>query len=79
MDIKQAFSVLREHLGPDRACASLVGVKPQHYEAMRNGRVNIPARTADYIILKASGLKACPLPVSQAEPACEEHSDGTPA
>lgn len=54
MDIKHAFSVLRTRLGPDRACANHIGVTPQHYEAMRNGRVNIPQRTADYIILKAS-------------------------
>ena len=71
MDIKKAFSVLRERLGPDRACAGHVGVSPQHYEAMRNGRVNIPQRTADYIILKASELESGPVPTPPAEPACE--------
>ncbi len=31
-----------------------IGIAPDHYRKMRNGRVNIPQRTADYIILKAS-------------------------
>jgi hypothetical protein len=60
MDIGKAFAVLRDRLGSDRVCASFVGVSPQHYEAMRNKRVNIPRRTADYIILKALELEIKP-------------------
>lgn len=71
MDIKQAFSVLRARLGPDRACANHIGVTPQHYEAMRNGRVKIPQRTADYIILKASELEPSPSPTPPAEAGAE--------
>ena len=53
MNIKEAFAALKGRFRTDRACAQYVGLTPQHYEAMRNGRVNIPQRTADYIILKA--------------------------
>lgn len=68
MDIKHAFAVLRDRLGPDRACASYIGITPQHYEALRNGRVNIPPRTADYICLKASQLESDRAPSGSARP-----------
>ncbi len=58
MNIQEAFSFLRARLGSDRKCARFVGMTPQHFEALRNGRANIPRRTADYICLKASGLAA---------------------
>ena len=66
MNIEQAFSVLRERLGTDRMCASHIGVTPQHYNAMKNGRVSIPQRTADYIIMKASELESFPVPPAHA-------------
>ena len=59
MDIKQAFLVLRERLGPDKACAEYVRMTPQHYEALRNGRAPIPERTAELIIQKAEKLSSC--------------------
>lgn len=67
MDIKHAFAVLREQLGPDRACARYIGITPQHYEALRNGRAKIPPRTADYICLKAAQIESRHMPANPAE------------
>lgn len=53
MTIQEAFQILRQLFRTDRRCAELVGMSPQHYEALRNGRVAMPKRTADFIILKA--------------------------
>ena len=33
--------------------ASTLGFSRDHYRALRNGRVRIPARTVEYIMLKA--------------------------
>lgn len=57
MDINEAFCALREHFRTDRACARYVGLTPQHFEALRNGRARINRRTADLIILKAMTAK----------------------
>lgn len=62
MTIQEAFAVLRTKFGPDRECARFIGISPQHYEALRNGRANIPQRTAEYILLKAAEAEALPIP-----------------
>ena len=51
--LQKAFCSLRQKLGSHSAAARTLGINRDHYCAMRNGRVNIPQRTADYIILKA--------------------------
>lgn len=53
MDINEAFAALKARYGTDRACANHVGMTPQHFEALRNGRAHIKKSTADLIILKA--------------------------
>ena len=51
--LQKAFCSLRQKLGSHSAAARTLGINRDHYCAMRNGRANIPQRTADYIILKA--------------------------
>ena len=53
-DLQNAFVVLRETYGAHRLAAIAIGITPDHYRKIRNGRANIPQRTADYIVLKAS-------------------------
>ena len=55
MEIQEAFETLRKSCGNNTLAAKHVGLSPEHYRMLRNGRVNIPQRTADYIILKAQG------------------------
>ncbi len=69
--LQKAFCSLRQKLGSHSAAARTLGINRDHYCAMRNGRVNIPQRTADYIILKASELESGPAVVPPSEPACE--------
>ena len=52
-DLLNAFAILLSHYGSHCAVARSIGIAQDHYRAMRNRRVNIPQRTADYIILKA--------------------------
>ena len=59
-DLLNAFEALRVHYGSHCAAARNIGIAQDHYRAMRNGRVKIPQRTADYIILKASELESGP-------------------
>lgn len=69
--LQKVFDTLRLKLGSHSAAARTLGINRDHYRAMRNGRVNIPQRTEDYIILKASELDSGPVPTPAAEPACE--------
>ena len=68
MDINTAFQTLHDSLGSHSAAAKFIGMTPQHYTALRNGRANIPQRTADYILLKAKEA-AEDMPLSPATPA----------
>lgn len=56
LNLQEAFAVLKKRLGSHRAAAKALGINSDHYCAIRNGRANIPARTENYIILKASEL-----------------------
>ena len=58
-DLLNAFAILLTHYGSHCAVARSIGLTHDHYRAMRNGRVNIPQRTADYIIMKASEVEPC--------------------
>lgn len=51
--LSDAFNILRLAYKTHCDAARHLGINRDHYRAMRNGRVNIPQRTADYIILKA--------------------------
>ncbi len=67
MDINEAFAALKARYGTDRACANHVGMTPQHFEALRNGRAHISKRTAEFIILKAKTVAPQEQPVAQAK------------
>lgn len=58
MNLSTAFSVLKAHFHTHSEVATFLGMTRDHYRALRNGRANIPPRTAEFIILKASTL--CP-------------------
>ena len=79
MDINTAFQNLQDSLGSHSAAAKFIGMTPQHYTALRNGRANIPQRTADYILLKAKeAMEEMPeinqvTPARQHEPAQAAH------
>lgn len=62
-----AFEALLKKHGSHRQAAKVLRITSDHYRKMRNGRVKIPQRTADYIILKASELE--PSPSSPTPPA----------
>ena len=53
MTIHEATTVLKRVFGSYSATARFLGISPIHYRALRNGRVAMPKRTADFIILKA--------------------------
>ena len=53
-DLGKAFEILLKKHGSHCKSAKVLKISHDHYRKMRNGRVNIPKRTADYIILKAS-------------------------
>lgn len=57
MEISDAFTVLRKHFGTHSAAAIHLGITPEHYRAIRNGRQHIKKSTADLIILKAMTAK----------------------
>lgn len=71
MNLKTAFEKLADIHGNHSAAAVALGYTLEHYRAMRNGRVKIPQRTADYIILKASELEPSPSPTPPAEAGAE--------
>lgn len=56
-NLQVAFRMLREKFGSHSAAACNLGINRDHYCAMRNGRANIPQRTAEYILLKAAEVK----------------------
>ncbi len=56
MNLPDAYMRLREYFGSHGAAAKYLGMTGQHYTALRNGRANMPAWRADYIILKAQDL-----------------------
>lgn len=75
MNLPEAYTQLRERFGSHGAAAKFLGMTEQHYNALRNGRANMPQRTADYIILKASELESCQTPaVPPMEPQSEARS-----
>lgn len=57
-NITLAFQILREIYGSHVAAAHCLNMSAQHYRAIRNGRVHIPRRTADLIIMKAREVQA---------------------
>jgi hypothetical protein len=60
VNLSDAYARLRDRFGSHGAAAKELGLTQQHYNALRNGRANIPRRTADYIILKALELEFKP-------------------
>ena len=60
MTLPEAYARLRGHFGSHGAAAKYLGMTEQHYNALRNGRANMPERTADYIVLKTAELNDCP-------------------
>lgn len=57
-NLVEAFRLLKEDCGGHGAAASFIGLSRDHYCAIRNGRVHIPRRTAELIILKAREAQA---------------------
>lgn len=53
-----AFAALKSKFGNHGAVAAYLGMSRDHYCAIRNGRVHIPRRTADLIIMKAREVQA---------------------
>lgn len=53
MEISDAFATLKERFGNHSLAATHLGMTPEHYRALRNGRAHIKKSTADLIILKA--------------------------
>lgn len=67
-ELKNAFAELCRRFGSHCAAAENLGIARDHYRRLRNGRANIPQRTADYILLKAKEA-AEEMPLSPATPA----------
>lgn len=67
--LKNAFDTLRLKHGSHCAAAENIGIARDHYRRLRNGRANIPQRTAEYILLKAA----------EVEGECEQSFSFTPA
>ena len=71
-NLQSAFVILQERYGAHCLAATAIGITPDHYRKMRNGRANIPQRTADYIILRAfepeSGLPPTVTPAADTAP-----------
>lgn len=53
MELSMAFQILKSRFKTHTAAADALGLTKDHYRALRNGRVAMPKRTADFIILKA--------------------------
>lgn len=62
MTLSDAYDHLRKHLGTHGAAAKYLGMTEDHYNALRNGRANMPKRTADYILMKAQELSVPEMP-----------------
>lgn len=59
-NIDFAFARLKTKFGTHGAAAKFLGMTRDHYCALRNGRANIPARTAEYIMFKAQEAATLP-------------------
>lgn len=70
-ELQSAFEGLRAKHGSHSAAARILNINRDHYCAMRNGRANIPQRTAEFIIMKASEAEILP-PVIPATDAISE-------
>ncbi len=67
MEISDAFATLKERFGNHSLAAHHLGMTPEHYRALRNGRAHISKRTAEFIILKAKTVAPQEQPVAQAK------------
>ncbi len=56
MMLCDAYAKLRVCFGTHAAAAEFLGITATHYASLRSGKVNMPNRTAEYIIMKAVGL-----------------------
>lgn len=56
MDFKQAVDFLHTKLGSYRKVAIYLDMSETHLYAMRTGRVNLPKKTEEYVILKAKAM-----------------------
>ena len=68
MNLNTAFEKLFTKHGSHSAAASAIGYTTEHYRAIRNGRVKVSQRVAQYIILKAAELS--PVPAAAPGAAC---------
>lgn len=68
-ELEKAFAALRKKYGTHCAAAEHLGIYRDHYRRLRNGRANIPQRTADYILLKAKEAVEDMPEISPAAPA----------
>ena len=53
MNLNTAFEELATKHGSHSAAATAIGYTTEHYRAIRNGRVKVSQRVAQFIILKA--------------------------
>lgn len=70
-DFDSAVSVLKDHFKTHTAAAAALGIDPKHYRDLRNGRVNVPHKTATYIILTAESVGTAKSTPSQGTPSTE--------
>ena len=71
IELQSAFEALRVKHGSHSAASRILGINRDHYCAMRNGRANIPQRTAEFIIMKASEAETFPTILPPVEPKAE--------
>lgn len=65
MTLEHAISSLRLKFGSHRKVASELGLSCEHYSALRHGRVKLPQKTANLIILKAKQEESQPMSAKQ--------------
>lgn len=53
MELSTAFNALHKFYGTHSGAARAIKISIPYYRDLRNGRVSIPPRTAEYIIMKA--------------------------
>lgn len=74
LTLQEAYARLKEHFGTHRDAAEYLKMTEQHYNALRNGRANIPSWREEQIISKAEALESVtpssqePQPKAQARP-----------
>lgn len=66
-----AFDALRKKHGSHVHAALALGLDPDHYRKLRNGRANMTERTAEFIRLKAKEAEDIIPP--QSSPVAEAH------